>query len=254
MLYRIYLEFLKINRWIYDPSRGIPIDTRNPQKSHSIEKSRLSDKEIEEIEKSRERRSTADSSTHRGLPTHSNLSRRPTRAATSVRLQEKILAQSTPHESDSDNESENENEGVTDDKLLRVYEQHKETGRACATPWKTIMSELQRFTKEKLTPHKIKQRVKQLGEPISKPTPTPRAMTKPKRSTVVDIDDDDDSVSARYAARFDKMESKMNKVAEQWSIATAENAEVKKQNKSLQNENYKLSESLKKGILHNSAI
>ena len=50
MLYRIYLEFLKINRWIYDPSRGIPIDTRNPQKSHSIEKSRLSDKEIEEIE------------------------------------------------------------------------------------------------------------------------------------------------------------------------------------------------------------
>ena len=37
-LCRRYLEFLKINRWVYDPKRGIPIDTRNPQKTYAIEK------------------------------------------------------------------------------------------------------------------------------------------------------------------------------------------------------------------------
>ena len=50
LCYRVYLAFLKINRWIYDPSRGIPIDTRNPQKTYDIEKRRLSDKQIEELE------------------------------------------------------------------------------------------------------------------------------------------------------------------------------------------------------------
>ena len=99
--------------------------------------------------------------------------------------------------------------------------------------------------------HKLKQRVKQLGEPISsKHTPTPKTPTKSKRSTVVELDDDDDNFRAIYAARFDQLESQMKKVTEQWSIATADNAKFKRYNKSLQDDNHKLSASLKKGVLY----
>ena len=76
-------------------------------------------------------------------------------------------------------------------------------------------SELQKFTNEKMTVHKLKQRVKQLGEPISsKRTPTPKTPTKSKRSTVVELDgdddgDDDDNVRAIYAARFDQLGSQI---------------------------------------------
>lgn len=167
-----------------------------------------------------------------------------------MRLQEKILAQNTPQRdaeaySDNDESEEEEDEGISDEKLMSVYEEHKETGRAGTTPWKTIISELKKITNERMTVHKLKQRVKQLGEPT--PKATPKATTKSKQSAVIDIEDND-AVSKRYAARFDKLESQMTKVTEQWSLATAENTKFKKQNKSLQDENYKLSESLKKGI------
>ena len=110
-----------------------------------------------------------------------------------MRLQEKILAQRDDNTQSDSDESEEEPEGISDDKLLSIYAEHKETGRAGTTPWKTIMSELQKFTNEKVTVHKLKQRVKQLGEPISsKHTPTPKTPTKSKRSTVVELDDDDD--------------------------------------------------------------
>ena len=52
-----------------------------------------------------------------------------------MRLQEKILAQNTPQRdaeaySDNDESEEEEDEGISDEKLMSVYEEHKETGRA----------------------------------------------------------------------------------------------------------------------------
>ena len=35
-IYRKFKIFLAVNRWIYDKSRGIPIDTKNPQRAHSV--------------------------------------------------------------------------------------------------------------------------------------------------------------------------------------------------------------------------
>ena len=35
-IYRKFKKILAVNRWIYDKSRGIPIDTKNPQRAHSV--------------------------------------------------------------------------------------------------------------------------------------------------------------------------------------------------------------------------
>ena len=249
---RIYLEFLKINRWIYDPTRGIPIDTRNPQKTYDSEKKRLTDEELEDMERKRDRRSTADSSTHRGAHSTPVSSRRSSRAATSVRLQEKILAKRDEAQSDDEgsDDEEDEKEEISDAKLLSVYDMHKNTGRSGATPWKTIRDALGK----KLTPHKLKSRINKLLKESPKTASTPKA-TKSKRSAPVvkiddDEDDDDGSSNDIYDARFKELESQITKVTQLWSTATAENNKIKKENKSLQDDNYKLNTSLKKGNLN----
>ena len=187
---RIYLEFLKINRWIYDPTRGIPIDTRNPQKTYDSEKKRLTDEELEDMERKRDRRSTADSSTHRGAHSTPVSSRRSSRAATSVRLQEKILAKRDEAQSDDEgsDDEEDEKEEISDAKLLSVYDMHKNTGRSGATPWKTIRDALGK----KLTPHKLKSRINKLLKESPKLTTTPKALKSKRSAPVVKIDDDDD--------------------------------------------------------------
>ena len=53
-----------------------------------------------------------------------------------------------------------------------------------------------------------------------------------------------------YDARFKELESQITKVTQLWSTATAENNKMKKENKSLQDDNYKLNASLKKGNLN----
>ena len=63
------------------------------------------------------------------------------------------------------------------------------------------------------------------------------------------VDVDDDSITSRYEDRFAKFASQMNKLSEQCVVANAKTAKCKKQNKLLQEENAKLNESLKQGII-----
>lgn len=71
----------------------------------------------------------------------------------------------------------------------------------------------------------------------------------PEQTPTLVVDVDDDSITSRYEDRFAKFESQMNKLSEQCVVANAETAKCKKQNKLLQEENAKLNESLKQGII-----
>ena len=252
------MDFLKINRWIYDPSRGIPIDTRNPQKTYPVERKRLSDEEIRKLEEARERKSTANSSTH---STTRAFSQRPTRMATSVRLQEKMISKnsSTPkYDSVSENESEEEdakNAGVTDAALFEVYKKYKNTARSGTTPWTTIVSALD----NKVTVHRLKSRVKSILEAKPPKTTTTTAVRgatarKTRRAAVVDVEDDDDDGNVcdlNQNKKLKQLEAKLDKLSGQ---SESEILQHKKLNKALKEDNAKLLQGLTKGVYNNFVV
>ena len=183
---------MDVNRYVYDPKRGLPICTKTPQRLSKLEKQRLAEREEASREEIAAKNKTDETSSQKNTAGRaSNPARRPRRAAastprqpTSTRLQENMISAERSHvvdvnSSDEDSDDDSTPAFATDEQIMASYYEvtaanPRKDGKI---PWLKITNDLKRKNLKPQTKHKMTKLVS-----MRTTLNTPARSTRPKRN------------------------------------------------------------------------